>query len=239
MEIKIAICDDNEAFIRQTAASIKNYMAEGYDSYRLLAFTSGASLLRQIKKDFIPDLIFLDIDLNEKALGTSIGAKIKEMTPEVLLVYMSGYSCYYRELAQAEPFCFLSKPIESKDFNDALSSALKRLNYLKSEFIFSFKSNGTVYRTDLKNVMYFESRHRVINIHMRSGEMITFYEKLDNLEKQIEAIYPYFLRVGKSFYVNYHAITRFSRDTVKVDGMELKIGRNYKERFREKMTRLL
>lgn len=239
MEINIAICDDNEAFIRQLASLIKAYAQGDDNSYRLHSFTSGKTLLGQVRKSYTPDLVFLDIDLNEDLLGTTVGIGIKKANPNALLAYVSDYSCYYRELAHAEPFCFLDKPIDAGDLRHVLNGAARRLHAIKPEFIFTYKANGSLCRTDLKEVMYFESRHRVINIHMRSGEVVSFYEKLDDLEKKIEEIYPYFARVSKSYYVNCYDIRKFSSTCAIADGLELKISPNYRKRFMEKMRQML
>ena len=239
MKINIAICDDNEAFINQFKRMINECIISNVYSYRLYTFSSSRALKAKIQRDLNIDIIFLDIDLNECVLGTSLGAELKQMNPDVLLIYISAYSYYYKELVQAEPFSFLTKPIDIYELKDVIDRAIKRLYYIKKEFIFRYKSNGMTYKIDLKNVLYFESQHRIINIYICAGNRLQYYDKLDNVERAVEEIYPYFLRPNKSYYVNYNYVDIFSDSHITIDGFDIKISRKYMERFRDKNFLLL
>lgn len=239
MNVNIAICDDNIGFINQLRNYIDEY-AVGYDgSYKISCFTSGEKLFSYIQRNFTPDIIFLDVDLREMALGTDWGAKIKKLIPNVLLIYVSSYTEYYQELVMAEPFRFLLKPIDLAELHDALDSAIKRLYFFKEDFIFTYKTNHSLEKVNLKKIMYFESNHRLIHIYMSNGITNRFYDRLDNVELKIEKIYPYFLRINKSYYVNYHYVKNFSSISVSINGMEIKVSPKYKKRYTDKMHFLL
>ena len=152
---------------------------------------------------------------------------------------MSGYSCYYKELVVAEPFSFIEKPINFEEVKYNLQNANQRLYYLKNKFYFTYKSNGTLYKIDLRKVVYFESKHRIINIYIHTGKIISFYEKLDSVEKEVEEIYPYFLRVNKSYYLNYHYVEEFSNSFITIKGINIKISPKYKKEYMDKMHILL
>ena len=239
LQINIAICDDNIAFIHQIEKMIKNFSHDNKNSFQLFPFISGDRLLKKIENDFTPDIIFLDIDLNEKNLGTNLGKEIKKYRPDILLIYISGYTCYYKELVVSEPFSFIEKPLDSKQVEYVLRTAIDRLYYLKEKFIFTYKSYGTIFKVDLKDVLYFESQHRIINIHMNTGEIAHFYEKLDNVENEIENIFPYFLRINKSYYVNYYFIEKHSNSFITIRGENIKISSKYKKSYLDKMYILL
>lgn len=239
MKINIAVCDDNEAFVHQLIEMLRKCIVSGVSSYRIYPYSSGEILKQRIKRGLDFDIIFLDIDLNEYALGTSLGSELKQSNPDILLIYISAYSCYYEELAKAEPFSFLAKPIDMDELKDIIGRAIKRLYYIKKEFIFKYKTNGIVNKVDLKNVIYFESRHRIINIYTCDGNCAQYYDKLDNVERSVEEIYPYFLRPSKSYYVNYNYVERFSDAHVHINNLDIKISLKYKQRFQDKMHFLL
>ena len=80
--------------------------------------------------------------------------------------------------------------------------ALIRIRYLQNYYLYRYKSNGAVNTVNLKDIMYFESRHRIIVIHMKNQTTLTFYSKLDDVEQEVRKICPFFLRVSKSYFIN-------------------------------------
>ena len=239
LQIKIAVCDYNESCIHSLKLLIKEY-ADGLleNTFMVYTYKSGEKMFDE-SKHIIPDIIFMDIDLNEKYLGTSIGAKIKTINPNILLIYISGYDFYYNELVQAEPFAFLSKPVESNELYEVLNRASKRLYQTKQEFWFTYITNRITNKIDLKKVMYFESQHRIINMYDQKGNIIPFYQKLDLVEKEIEQIYPYFLRPNKSYYANYNYIESFTDTYILINSKKINISSRYKKKYDEKRFLLL
>lgn len=238
MKINIAICDDNEVFIRQLKEMIKKIRIADINSYNIYSFISGKKLLEKMKNHFIPDIIFLDIDLHEDNLGTNYGIEFKKINPNILLIYISVYTDYYKEMVHAEPFGFIQKPIDYSELEHVLNSSVKRIQYLKQDYIYTYKTKNATHKIHLKDVIYFESQHRIINILMTTGETIQFYEKLDNIEKDIEERCFYFLRINKSYYINHNYVEHFSDRHVVVNGLQLTISKKYEEKLREKMILL-
>ena len=125
------------------------------------------------------------------------------------------------------------------ELKEVLSRAVKRLYYIKQEFIFEYNFNGVTSRVDLKEVIYFESKHRIINIHMCSGEIFYFYGKLDDVENEVEKMYRFFLRPNKSHYVNYNYVEHFSDRYITISGFDIKVSRKYRDKFVGKKFLLL
>lgn len=239
MKIAIIICDDNALFVQELEKLIKECMEGIFSPYELIPFMSGGSLLDAMRGGLSPDIIFLDIDLKEDALGTDLGVEIKKMNYNILLIYVSAYSCYYEKIIQAEPFGFIDKPIEKDELKYVLTRAIERLLAINQDCIFQYKLSGMVGRVNLRDVRYFESDHRIIKIHDISGNEHQFYGRLDDVEKEIEEMYKLFLRPCKSFYVNYNHVDKISNTYVFMDGMKLKISKMYKKRLDEKMFLML
>lgn len=239
LQINITICDDNKAHSHRLQELIME-CPDSLNSYKITSFTSGKSMFNNFRNaSDIPDVVFMDIELEDNILGTNIGRKIKDINPDVLLIYISAYDCYYKDLVKSEPFSFISKPINLDELKEVLSRAVKRLYYIKHEFIFEYNFNGVTSRVDLKEVIYFESKHRIINIHMCSGEIFYFYGKLDDVESEVEEMYRFFLRPNKSHYVNYNYVEHFSDRYITISGFDIKISRKYRDKFVDKKFLLL
>ena len=61
--IKIAICDDEELFIKELKSCINRYMSETDKEIRIFEYHDGKELLQDYKTDL--DLIFMDIKMEK------------------------------------------------------------------------------------------------------------------------------------------------------------------------------
>lgn len=69
----------------------------------------------------------------------------------------------------------------------------------KNSVGFEFQTQNSTYRISYKDILYFQSTGRKINIVMKK-EIRTFYGKLNEIEKRIPE--NVFLRIHKSYLVN-------------------------------------
>lgn len=238
LKINIAICDDDKIYIKFIIEEIEKYTNNINHQFGIFTFTSGKVLKSKIDNGFVLDILLLDINLKEDILGTSLGKELKKRNPDILLIYVSCSRDYYIDLAKAEPFDFLIKPIKYNELEHTLNKAINRLYYIKQNFLFSYKSNGITNNVDLKNVLYFESQHRVINIYTLDGNIHRFYYKLDTLEKEVEEQYPYFLRVNKSYYVNFKHMDTIKNSCVLINNLTISLSSKYKKNFFDKLYSL-
>jgi len=245
MDINVAICDDdlkidglkieNISLYKQiTGANWKN------NNIKTDTFFSGKTLVERMYKGIIYDVIFMDIDLKDEHLGTDIGTIIKTVNPNTLIIYMSSHNDYYQDIVMAEPFSFLNKPIDNERLNKVVSLIINRLNYIHNSYLYTFKSEGIVHNISLKDVKYLESKHRIIVVHMKDGSTLQFYNKLDDVELEIENICPYFVRISKSFYINLLFMISFSNNNVIIRNEEsLSITHKYKSEAMKKIFKFV
>ena len=203
-------------------------------------FFSGVSLEKAILSCSQYDLIFLDIEM-EKLNGIEVARHIREVDNTVLIIYISGYEQYLKELFEVEPFRFLSKPLDKKNFYRYFMEAYQRIGQTESNYQFTF--NKQIYKIPLRDIIYFESRNRVIYVYLRGGKEERFYEKLSNIEKELYESRYQFLRIHQSFLVNFNYIKRmnFSNVTLDVGGgkeIDLKISEDRQRNIRIKLCEI-
>ena len=228
MNINIAICDDQILFLSEMKIKINSLTNLKNHNCKFCYFNSGKDLLQSLKSGKIFDTIFLDIELEEEILGTHIGTMIKQITPEVLIIYMSSYNDYFTDLVVSEPFDFLNKPIEIEGLTNTVNKLIRRLHFLKMDYTYTIKFNGIYKQINLKEVLYFESQHRIINIYFIDGECFHFYKKLDEVSNEIQSIYPFFIRINKSYLVNFNYSESFNKENVKINSQIIKVSSKYK-----------
>lgn len=110
-----------------------------------------------------------------------------------------------------------------------------KVNIDKCHIPFKYSYNGGEFKIYLDNILYFESEHRVINMHTADGRIIRFYKKLDDVQKEIDNFCDFFIRISKSVYVNYMFSDFKGYKVIIIDGRVIKVTRNYRENFKKKM----
>lgn len=204
--LRIAICDDEVSYVEQILQYIKEYSKGKIKKIEFLEFYSGESLINKIMEGESFDIIYLDIEM-DKLDGISTAMKIREVDINVLLIYVSSHESYYKQLFEVEPFRFIMKPINKEKFIDVFGKAIDRLR--KIEDYFHFQYNKSIIKLPLKDIMYFDSQIRVINVYTEK-RVYSYYDKLDNVEEKIKKRTNFFIRVHKSYLVNYFFIKQWS-----------------------------
>ena len=197
--VRIAVCDDDMRFTAELEEMVRREADDSGISVETEAYSDGGTLVADIEKGYRYDLVFLDIEM-ERVDGISAARQIRRIDRSALLIYVSGYEQYLKELFEVEPFRFLSKPVDGAKF--------------RKYFRFSF--NKEIRKVAVRDVVYFESRNRVVHIFMADGSEERFYGRLNTVEKDLSEGRQEFLRIHQSFLVNYSYIEKMNFSVVTV-----------------------
>ena len=153
--------------------------------------------------------------------GIEAARHIRETDKSVLLIYISGYEQYLKELFEVEPFRFLSKPLDHSKFSQYFHEAYQRIS--ENNVYYQFNFNKEIKKVALKDVIYFESRNRIIHIYLNNGEEEFFYGKLNDVEKDLKEINQRYLRIHQSYLVNYDYVRKmnFSNLVIENNGEQI------------------
>ncbi|MCH5248347.1 MAG: response regulator transcription factor [Lachnospiraceae bacterium] len=218
--LRIAVCDDDKHFTGKLEEMARREAAKTGTSIDTEVYSDGATLVADIEKGYRYDLIFLDIEM-EKVNGINAARQIRRIDRSALLIYVSGYEQYLKELFEVEPFRFLSKPVEEAKFQKYFRDACARIGETTTYYRFSF--NKKILKVAIQDIVYFESRNRVVHIFMANGSIERFYGQLNSVEKELSEGRQEFLRIHQSYLVNYSYIGKMSFSEVIVrmgDGTE-------------------
>lgn len=226
----VIICDDNIEFCNLVEKLLKKY--ENKYEIDIVKFYDGRRLLEYCRENKF-DILILDIKLGEHN-GLDIARILKSINPKSLMIYISAYDDYYKDMVNAEPFRFIKKdasdiPILEKKLLDTLLDAINRLNH-KDEYSFIFKKIS--YTIELHKVKYFCSIGRTIYICGDIGSVPTnFYYKMDKLMEELQEIDESFVRISKSYIVNINYVKVKSKKQIIVDNKVLSVTTKYRTDF--------
>lgn len=113
--LRIAVCDDDLKFTGDFETLVLQESRNMGIRVETDVFSDGDTLVKSILSGERYNLIFLDIEMKQVD-GISAARCIREIDRSVLLIYISGYDQYLKELFEVEPFRFLSKPVNDNKF---------------------------------------------------------------------------------------------------------------------------
>lgn len=107
----IGICEDNPVIREELIQEIQKQQTGVI--LQLHAFSSGEAML-QSKLAF--DLVFLDIELEGELTGLEVAQILQNQLPDIILIFISGYTKYITSALHLHTFQFLLKPLDAQLF---------------------------------------------------------------------------------------------------------------------------
>lgn len=228
--LRIAICDDDITIVEQVRQYLEDIAKNTKRQIEVVEFYSGVRLVEVASKKGRFDIIYLDIEMDIMN-GINTALKIREKDINVLLIYVSSHEGYYQQLFDVEPFRFIKKPIDRDIFKEIFLKASQRLEMKVRDFHFQY--NKCIIKIPLKDIMYFDSERRTINIHTED-KIYTYYDKLDSVEESVKNDSIVFIRIHKSYLVNYQYIKQWEYTQVTLyNGYTIKISEERRKKIRK------
>lgn len=229
--LNVAVCDDDLIFATNIETMLMGISKKQLIEMTIEVYSDGNELWNDLIAGVNFDILYLDIEMVYLS-GIDVARKIRAQNMDSIIIYISNYENYFIELFEVEPFRFIKKPVDKNIFINYFQKAYEKI--LREDTYFEYKFNKVQHKILIKNIMYFESKGRVVSIYSKDDDD-KFYGKLNNVEKQLEGGKIQFLRIHQSYLVNYRFIKEiyFSK-VVLIDGRELQISEDRQRQIRKK-----
>lgn len=211
--IKIAICDDEEIVTSDIEERLRRISQKSDVSIDIDIFFDGTTLTDYIINNSVKyDLIYLDIELkNENGVDTA--RKIRQFDKDFLLIYITNYESFAKEVFEVSAYRFITKPIPDDLFERYFESAVDKIT--KAPQFFQFQYNKVHYKLPLDDIMYFQSDRRVTYINTGTDSK-KCYEKLNAIEQKLQQNGVRFFRTHQSFLVNPSYVEVYMYDSMQL-----------------------
>lgn len=199
------------------ANHIKNILNDNNIEDAELAFTTDEAT--QKLNLFNPDIILLDINLNEKKSGILWA---QEFVKNKQIIFITGQTEKETMLKAFEvnPVTYLTKPIKESDLIAAIELAK-----IKNKINYVIVKNGfDEVKVNFDDILFLKSDKNYIDIQL-TNKIITIRNTLDNFYKELDT--GLFCRVHRSYVVNKSKVTQKKSSSIKVNDFELPISRNF------------
>ncbi len=220
MPIKIAICDDIAEDIEQLSAALCAYDS----SFEIITYTSGETLISEfLDSNPTVDILFLDIFM-PGIDGLATAQKIRAQRKDIKIIFISSSKEYYPQAYEVFAFNYILKPLDRERLYCVLDCAINEIGReCRHKIRFSYKS--TVYSVDCRDILYIESRDKLILFHLAGKNTLQCYGKLDEFIQELQE--QSFIRCHQSFIVNTSYITEMGENNFRVGQIMIGISKKY------------
>ena len=175
--------------------------------------TSLEAVDERLRHGLVPDIVFMDVVFDgsdgSSANGITAVQKLLKQCPGVQVIYVTGHVEYCTRVYRTSHVYFLTKPLQTEDFDDALGKALENLERRIAR-PFGVKVGGRIMRVLPADIEFVESDRRTVRIHL-AGQVIEAYESLGGIARKLP---DSFVQCHKSFLVNMDKIAEMRSDQI-------------------------
>lgn len=224
--VRIAVCDDDKAFISEIIKNIEEIKTCN-DVISVNEYLSGEKLLNDFHSNLF-DIIILDIEM-EGINGIKTAEYIRKIDANVIIIFLTSFESFVYRGYEVKAFRYILK-------NQPMSLRLEQLRAAINE---GFLNNLTIilpYRYSdckfrLRDIMFIEVLGREITVHTKD-EKFSFTGRLADYEKEL--VSNRFIKTNKSFLVNTLNISFIDKtDVIMTNGEKVPLSRKYRNQVEE------
>ena len=217
--------------------------------YEIAGVCNRVEAAMRVLKEQTPDLVILDINLNELIDGVQLASMIN-LDYQIPFIYLTSYTdeATLERIRQTNPYGYIVKPFNKFELRNVIELAFDRLdrevNVSKEktttttesidEYIF-IKTNKVIEKVKIDNVLVVEADGKYVLIHTEKKKYIA-NSSFKEMQSKFDS--DKFIQVHRSYLVNFTRIDSFTLKSICVAEKEIPIGRAYKDNIHQKLNLL-
>lgn len=203
------------------------------------AFTNAFDALALLEKETL-DLLFLDVqmpELNGLELSRLVGTQVK-------VIFTTAFEQYAVEGFKVDALDYLLKPISYPEFLRAAHKALRwkemaeaasSLEVREIADALFVRSGNKFVKVQLSHILYIEGMQDYVKIYLDdNSQPVVTLNTMKDFEESLS--FP-FLRIHRSYIINFDKVTMVERNRVFLGGTYVSVSDTYKEQFLEQINR--
>ena len=232
--LRIAICDDEENHLNQTAALLRTYLRSRPGLHgQTETFRSGGALLARAECAGGFDLYVLDILMPELS-GIDTGRRLRALGEGGEIVYLTSSNDYAADSYDVRAFFYLLKPVEERKLFQVLDGAVEKLERRRSSAVVVTTADGPR-RILLERIRYVERVGRCMHYDCTDGPVDSQSIRIPFREATAPLLADRrFCLCGASFVLNFQHVTGVNGQTALLDnGQTVTLPRSVATEFKK------
>jgi len=222
--IHIAICDDEKHMSDHIRAMASDFFRKKNREIYFRTFSSGEELLSY---DGQIDILFLDIQMNGMD-GMETARKLRASKFRGFLIFITVLKEMVFQSFEVQAYDYLVKPVYDKQFEKTMERLYASMQNASEDSLLVQKGyEGRIIRED--EIVFCEIIDRKIYLNLTSGEVVDYYERIENLESKLDS---HFFRCHRSYLINLKHLKGYKNGTAYMDnGKEVPVSRLRSKEF--------
>ena len=190
-----AVCDDEPRMAEELAGRLETCLKESRSGpFRISRFSSGRALLES-PGGF--DVILLDIQMEEPD-GLETARLLRRRGERGLVIFVTVLREQVYDAFDVEACGYLLKPLDGEQFRRTMDRVLGLLERRGAGSVVIRRGSGCEV-VPLADIVYCEVRGRKVYVHRSGGDVLDYYDKLEDLERRVDRR---FFKCHRSYLVN-------------------------------------
>ena len=191
---------------------------------QLRTFSSGEELLSY---DGQIDILSLDIQMKGMD-GIETARKLRDSKFRGFLIFITVLKEMVFQSFEVQAYDYLVKPVEEKQFEKTMERLYTSMQNASEDSLLVQKGyEGRIIREE--EIVFCEIIDRKIYLNLASGEVVDYYERIENLETKLGS---HFFRCHRSYLINLKHLKGYKNGTACMDnGKEVPVSRLRSKEF--------
>ncbi len=222
--IRIAICDDEKHMSDHIRAMASDFFRKKNREIYFRTFSSGEELLSY---DGQIDILFLDIQMKGMD-GMETARKLRASKFRGFLIFITVLKEMVFQSFEVQAYDYLVKPVDKKQFEKTMERLYTSMQNASEYSLLVQKGyEGRVIPKD--EIVFCEIIDRKIYLNLVSGDVVDYYERIENLETKLD---KRFYRCHRSYLINLKHLKGYKNGTACMDnGKEIPVSRLRSKEF--------
>lgn len=217
--MRIVIGEDEILIAEHLADIVRSY------KYEVVGIGHNKAKILQIIDKTRPDMILLDIRMQNKFDGIEIGEEIAQKYG-IPFIYITAHSDkeIIEKALPTKPSGYIIKPFKPMDVYTAIHIATDKFRNHKADNFLFVKEGSKKVKVYYYNILFFKSDNNYIEVHTKTKNYVTRC----SLEKMAQNLLDEdFVRVHRSYLVNSNYITAIDPHFLNLNFHKIPISRAY------------
>lgn len=210
--MKILIYDDDLEELTQLSELLESLVSKRHIQADVQGVSTQQDFYNYLAQEE-PDVVFLDIYLDDEAMGTELAKELREAKKNFSLIFVSTSNSHAWESYAVGADYYLLKPVTEA----SLGGALDKLEVFHPTQLITIDTGRRYLSFNIDKIVAIEIRDKLCYIHTVSG-IVQEYCPLYTFEELLQ--HDCFLKVNRSVIINMHYVEGLEEDTfVMPDGL--------------------